>query len=191
MLLGTCYSPEHTDQLSTAMKHHHQLPATSSTSRTSATSSTSSSPASSTSLFTIDSILAPRPSHQSTAPHHVLSPHQRLPPAMLHHPLHLGHLAAAAASGFSATSADFLGKQSFQLTQCRVLLEKLTVTQLVKKFPTLYGPRGFMTVFTRACHWILFWASSIQFHSFLRGLLFEHKEVASGLKHLSRFYRVL
>jgi hypothetical protein len=29
---------------------------------------------------------------------------------VLHHPLHLGHLAAAAASGFGATSADFLGK---------------------------------------------------------------------------------
>jgi hypothetical protein len=40
----------------------------------------------------------------------VLSPQHRLPPAVLHHPLHLGHLAAAAASGFGATSADFLGK---------------------------------------------------------------------------------
>lgn len=108
MLLGTCYTPDHPD----AMKHHHhQLPATSSTSRTSATSSTSSSPASSTSLFTIDSILAPRPSHPSaTQQAHVLQSHQRLPPAVLHHPLHLGHLAAAAASGFGATSADFLGK---------------------------------------------------------------------------------
>ncbi|PSN52059.1 hypothetical protein C0J52_03886 [Blattella germanica] len=110
MLLGTCYSPEHSE----AMKHHHQLPVTASTSRASATSSTSSSPASSSSLFTIDSILAPRPSHQSppaVSPpqQHVLSPHQRLPPAVLHHPLHLGHLAAAAASGFGATSADFLG----------------------------------------------------------------------------------
>lgn len=108
MLLGTCFSPEHPD----AIKHHHQLPTTSSTSRTSATNSTSSSPASSTSLFTIDSILAPRPSPQSTPQHtHVLSPQHRLPPAVLHHPLHLGHLAAAAASGFGATSADFLGKR--------------------------------------------------------------------------------
>jgi hypothetical protein len=71
---------------------------------------TPSSPASSTSLFTIDSILAPRPPHQPAAQQgHVVSPHQRLPPAVLHHPLHLGHLAAAAASGFG-TSADFLGK---------------------------------------------------------------------------------
>jgi hypothetical protein len=31
----------------------------------------------------------------------------------------------------------------------RVLLEKLTVTQLVKKFPTFYGIQTFITVFTR------------------------------------------
>jgi hypothetical protein len=43
----------------------------------------------------------------------VLQSHQRLAPAVLHHPLHLGHLAAAAASGFGATSADFLGKLLF------------------------------------------------------------------------------
>jgi hypothetical protein len=30
----------------------------------------------------------------------------------------------------------------------RVLLEKLTVTQLVKKFPSFYGTRRFITVFT-------------------------------------------
>jgi hypothetical protein len=30
----------------------------------------------------------------------------------------------------------------------RVLLEKLTVTQLVKKFPAFYGTRKFITVFT-------------------------------------------
>jgi hypothetical protein len=32
----------------------------------------------------------------------------------------------------------------------RVLLEKLTVTHLLKKFPTLYGTRRFVTVFTKA-----------------------------------------
>jgi hypothetical protein len=31
-----------------------------------------------------------------------------------------------------------------------VLLEKLIVTQLVKKFPAFYGSRKFITVFTRA-----------------------------------------
>jgi hypothetical protein len=37
----------------------------------------------------------------------------------------------------------------------RVLLEKLTVTQLVKKFPAFYGTRRFITVFTRSSHWSL------------------------------------
>lgn len=50
------------------------------------------------SLFTIDSILAPRPKPVSP---------QR--PVMHHSTLHLGHIAAAA-TGFGATSADFLGK---------------------------------------------------------------------------------
>jgi len=39
----------------------------------------------------------------------------------------------------------------------RVLLEYLTVTQLVKKFPALYGSWRFITVFTSAHHWFLFW----------------------------------
>ena len=34
----------------------------------------------------------------------------------------------------------------------RVLLEKLTGLQLVKKFPALYGTRRFITVFTSAHH---------------------------------------
>ena len=34
----------------------------------------------------------------------------------------------------------------------RVLLEKLTRSQLVKKFPTFYGTRKFITEFTSACH---------------------------------------
>jgi hypothetical protein len=34
----------------------------------------------------------------------------------------------------------------------RVLLEKLTGLQLVKKFPAFYGTRRFITVFTSACH---------------------------------------
>jgi hypothetical protein len=34
----------------------------------------------------------------------------------------------------------------------RGVLEKLTVSQLVKKFPAFYGTRRFITTFTRACH---------------------------------------
>ena len=44
----------------------------------------------------------------------------------------------------------------------RVLLEKPTVLQLVKKFPAFYWTRRFITVFTNARHLSLPWASSIQ-----------------------------
>ena len=44
----------------------------------------------------------------------------------------------------------------------RVLLEKLTGFQLVKKFLTFYGTWRFITTFTTACHLSLSWASSIQ-----------------------------
>jgi hypothetical protein len=37
----------------------------------------------------------------------------------------------------------------------QVLLEMLTVTQLIKKFPAFHGTQRFITVFTRACHWSL------------------------------------
>jgi len=37
--------------------------------------------------------------------------------------------------------------------------EKLTVTQLAKKFPALYGKRRFITVFTRGRHGTLSCAS--------------------------------
>jgi hypothetical protein len=32
-------------------------------------------------------------------------------------------------------------------------LDSPPLVQLVKKFPTLYGTRRFVTVFTRALHW--------------------------------------
>jgi hypothetical protein len=44
----------------------------------------------------------------------------------------------------------------------RVLLEKLTGSRLVKKFPTFYGNRKFITALTSARHLSLFWASSTQ-----------------------------
>jgi len=44
----------------------------------------------------------------------------------------------------------------------RVLLEKLNGPQLVKKFPTFYGTRRFITAFVSAHHLFLSWASSIQ-----------------------------
>ena len=44
----------------------------------------------------------------------------------------------------------------------RVLLEKLTGLQLVKKFPAFHGTRKFITAFTSARHLSLSWASPIQ-----------------------------
>jgi len=49
------------------------------------------------------------------------------------------------------------------LTPCsRVLLEKLTGFQIVKKFPAFYGTGRFITAFTNARHLSLSRASSIQ-----------------------------
>ena len=45
---------------------------------------------------------------------------------------------------------------------CRVLLEKLTGLQLVKKFPAFHGTRRFITALTSVRHPSLFWASPIQ-----------------------------
>ena len=44
----------------------------------------------------------------------------------------------------------------------RVLLEKLTGFELVKKFPAFYGMRRFITAYTSARHLSLSCASSIQ-----------------------------
>jgi hypothetical protein len=43
----------------------------------------------------------------------------------------------------------------------RVLLEKVTGSQLVKKYPTLYGTRRFITAFTSAHHLSLSWVLNI------------------------------
>jgi len=46
---------------------------------------------------------------------------------------------------------------------CRVLLEKLTGLQLVKKFPAFHGTRRFITALTSVRKLFLSWASPIQF----------------------------
>ena len=46
---------------------------------------------------------------------------------------------------------------------CRVLLEKLTGFQLVKKFPAFHGTRMFITALTSVRHLSLSWASPIQY----------------------------
>ena len=45
---------------------------------------------------------------------------------------------------------------------CRVLLEKLTDLQLVKKFPAFHGTRRFITALTSVRNLSLSWASPIQ-----------------------------
>ena len=45
---------------------------------------------------------------------------------------------------------------------CRVLLEKLTVLQLAKKFPAFHGTRRFVTALTSVRHLSLSWVSPIQ-----------------------------
>ena len=58
---------------------------------------------------------------------------------------------------------DFRRNVAYLLTPwSRVLLEKLTGLQLVKKFPAFYGTQRFITALTSARHLPLSWASSIQ-----------------------------
>ena len=54
---------------------------------------------------------------------------------------------------------------TYLFTPCsRVLLAKLTGSQLVEKSPTFYGTRKFITAFTSARHLPLSWATYIQSH---------------------------
>jgi len=46
---------------------------------------------------------------------------------------------------------------------CRVLIEKLTGLQLLKKFPAFHGTRMFITALTSVRHLSLPWASPIQY----------------------------
>jgi len=53
----------------------------------------------------------------------------------------------------------YFRKKTYLLTpRSTVLLEKLTVSQLVEKFPAFYETRRFITAFTPAHHLSLFWA---------------------------------
>ena len=66
----------------------------------------------------------------------------------------------------------------------RVLLEQLTSSQLVKKFPVFYGTQRFITSFTSAHLLSLSWAKSIQpmppFHS-CRSILMLSSHLRLGL----------
>ena len=61
----------------------------------------------------------------------------------------------------------FTDDTSTLITYCltvwsRVHLENLTVFQLAKKFPALYGTQWFITTFTSPRHLTLSWASSVE-----------------------------
>jgi len=65
--------------------------------------------------------------------------------------------------GFNRMHRHCKGLLTFLLTPCsRVLFEKLTGFQLVKKFPEFYVTQRFITAFTNASHLSLSWASLIQ-----------------------------
>ena len=60
--------------------------------------------------------------------------------------------------------AQYAYEYTYLLTPWSIaILEKLTVFQPVKKFPTFHGTRRFITAVTSAHHLFLSWASSIQF----------------------------
>ena len=68
---------------------------------------------------------------------------------------------------FRGRPSGFLHIASLLLTYLltpwsRILLDKLTASQLVKKFPAFYGTRKFITAVTSARHLSLSWAISIQ-----------------------------
>ena len=67
-------------------------------------------------------------------------------------------------AGSKAHMSRILGRYiTYLLTPwCRVLLEKLTGLQLVKKFPVFHGTRRLITALTSVRHLSLSWASPIQ-----------------------------
>ena len=68
---------------------------------------------------------------------------------------------------------------------CRVLLEKLTGLQLVKKFPAFHGTRRFITALTSVRQLFLSWASPIQsiypHHTSWRSILILSTHLRLGL----------
>jgi len=54
-----------------------------------------------------------------------------------------------------------ISMKKYLATWSRVL-EKLIITQPIKKFPAFYGTKRFITVFTRVRHWFLSWARWIE-----------------------------
>jgi len=71
-------------------------------------------------------------------------------------------LRTAALNLINLEPCQFLSNLTNELTPwIGVLLEKLTDTQMVKKFPEFYGTRRLITTFTKAFHLSLSGARSI------------------------------
>ena len=66
------------------------------------------------------------------------------------------------ASELAVTICPPLSETYLLTPWCRVLLEKLTGLQLVKKFPAFHGTQRFITTFTNVRQLSLSWASPIQ-----------------------------
>jgi hypothetical protein len=85
--------------------------------------------------------------------------------------------------------------QSIQLhsltTWSWVLLENRTCARLLKKFPTSYGNRRFITAFTRARHLSLSWASSIQSTPHIHFLNFHINMILPSILGYSKWFLYL
>ena len=80
----------------------------------------------------------------------------------------------------------FMHHMGYLLTPwCRILLEKLTGLQLVKKFPAFHGTRRFITALTSVRQLSLSWASPIQsiypYPTSLRSILILSTHLRLGL----------
>jgi hypothetical protein len=62
----------------------------------------------------------------------------------------------------SRTEAFYSASKPYRIVS-RILLGKLTVIQLIKKFIAFYGTWSFITVFIGARHWYLSWVRWIQY----------------------------
>ena len=77
--------------------------------------------------------------------------------------IHSGFGAAYVYSETYILFKNSLKSYTYSLTpRCRVLPEKLTVLQIVKKFPAFHGTRRFITALTSVLQLSLSWASPIQ-----------------------------